>query len=168
VTPAKSGVPIELWAKRVGQATFTLLLTRETTSDGTFSINLGTPVKTAYQARVPASPQATQVVSSNVVTVNVRVTVYLVRAKRGGRSYPGGFRIDCAFVHGKFFLVQRSRSSLGPWVTLRRVTVPRGAYPVDFSLSLPRGTSYLRAHLPATQAAPRYVASTSKTLVVKR
>jgi hypothetical protein len=169
VTPAESGVPIELWAKRVYETAFTRFTTTETTSDGRFSISPGTVVKTAYQVRVPATPGATGVVSSNVVTVNVRVTVDFERARPGGfRLYvfPTGYRLN-----GKFVLIQRSRSSRGPWVTLRRVTlrVFRGDFiPTSFSLRLPRGTSYLRARLPARQAAPGYVASTSKTMAVKR
>lgn len=170
VTPAESGVPIEFWAKRVYETAFTRLgATTETTSDGRFSISLGTVVKTAYQVRVPPTPGATRVVSSNVVTVNVRVTVYFERARSGEPFYPGGFRVYAGGYRliGKFVLIQRSRSSRGPWVTLRRVTL-RSSDPHFFSLSLPRGRSYLRVRLPARQAAPGYVASTSKTMVVKR
>lgn len=167
VTPAQAGVPIEVWRKTVREPAFVLLGTTTTISDGSFSARPGVGIKTAYQVRVPAAPDTTGgIVSSNVVTVNVRPIVDFRQS--GGQ--PGEMSVYVGGpLGGKYVLIQ-IRNSLGRWVTLRRVTL-RGTIArasAGFSLSLPRGASFLRAHLPASQAAPYYVAGTSKTLVVRR
>ncbi len=181
VTPAQA-VPIEIWFKRFDQTAFSLASTGATTADGSFSTkSIGVGIKTAFQLRVPATPETSNIVTSNVVTLNSSPTVTITgSAERGtGSTKRGRFAVVVATagykefdLSGKFVLVQRA-TSLGRWVTLRRVTLRRppgaqsfGVVSASFSLSLPQGLSKMRAHLPATQAAPAYLASTSPTIIV--
>lgn len=171
VIPAQRGVTVELWSKMFNAA-WRNTGARATASDGTFEIKSAVYIKTAYQARLPEASSTT----SNVVTVNTRPalgispnysgvdhSLFLVGAQVGTMSFS---------LSGKFALVQRAIGS-GRWVTLRRVTLRRQAYPTQyqatrFRLKLPRGASYLRAFLPRSQVAPAYLPTASKGIHVKR
>jgi len=172
VIPAQRGVTVELWSKMFNAA-WRYTGARATASDGTFEIKSKVYIKTAFQARLPQASSTT----SNVVTVNTRPTLgispnfsgvdhslFRVGAQVGTLSFS---------LSGKFALVQRAIGA-GRWVTLRRVTLRREAFPTQyatrplFRLKLPRGPSYLRAFLPRSQLAPAYLPTASRGIHVKR
>lgn len=67
---------------------------------------------------------------------------------------------------GRYVQFQR-RSSLGQWVTLKRVRLNASSAAV-FRVTPPRGTSSLRIAMSVNQAGSGYLAGTSRTIVYHR
>jgi hypothetical protein len=59
------------------------------------------------------------------------------------------------------------RSSLGQWVTLKRVTLNAGSA-ASFRARLPKGRSSVRVLLPASQTLPGYLGGVSPVRAVTR
>jgi hypothetical protein len=125
-----------------------------TTTDGAFSFSVSPTIQTAYQAQWGKA-------ASPTVTLYVRPRVGFGRS---GRIYTVKVTSDIAYG-GHSVYVQR-RTSLG-WRSVKKVFLSSSSR-ARFTMALPRGRSYLRVWLPASQAGAGYITSTSRILSVRR
>jgi plastocyanin len=125
-----------------------------TSTDGAFSFSVSPTIQTVYQA------QWGKATSPNV-TVFVRPRVGFGRS---GRIYTAKVTSDIAYG-GHAVYVQR-RTSLG-WRSVKKVFLSSSSR-ARFTMRLPRGRSFLRVWLPASQAGAGYITSTSQILTVRR
>ena len=164
VSSRQAGQTVNVFAKPFGQTQFATVGSATTGPSGAWSFVVKPRLQTAYEARwKPTGP----LVTSPQSTVNVKPQVgFSVRSARG--------RIVTFFTKvrgvrsfgGKYVNLQR-RNSLGRWVNLKRVTLGSTSA-ATFKTRLPRGRSRVRVFMPAAQAAPGYVAGTSRVLTLSR
>ena len=96
------------------------------------------------------------------LTVRVRVPIFL--APQPGK--PGRFRLGVGGVvpfRGKRAVIQRFDPAARTWRTVRSFVLPGTGTIDDFRLPVPKGTT-VRAHVPASQAKPCYLAGYSKLI----
>jgi plastocyanin len=164
VVPNTAGTMVDILEQASGDATFTKVVSVATTNGGTYTTAVTPEIGTNYRAEFQNG--ATRVVSP-VTMVSVRPAVGLVLRSIKGTHATLTVKVTSAMNYaGKYVRVQR-KNSLGGWTTLKRATL--GTYSaVRVSVSVPRGTSRLRAFLPATQAGAGYLSSTSRTVTLSR
>jgi plastocyanin len=164
VSSKQAGQTVNVFAKPFGQTQFATVGSATTGANGAWSFVVKPRLQTAYEARWrPQGP----VVTSPQTTVNVKPQVGLVRRAVAGRVVTFFTKVRGArSFAGKFVYLQR-RNSLGRWVNLKRVTLASTSA-ATYRVRLPRGRSRVRAFMPAAQAAPGYVAGTSRVLTLTR
>ena len=164
VSSRQAGQTVNVFAKPSGQNQFSSVGSATTGPNGAWSFVVKPRLQTAYEARW--RPQGPTFTSPQSV-VNVKPQVGLVRRAASGRVVTFFSRVRGArSFAGKFVHLQR-RTSLGRWVNLKRVTLGSTSA-ATFKARLPRGRSRVRVFMPAAQAAPGYVAGTSRVLTLTR
>jgi len=153
VSTKQAGESVTILAQRYGDAKPSSLATITTTAGGSWSFITKPTIGTSYQGqwKKAMSPMLAVGVrplgAFHVLTAN-RFATKLVAA----RSFAG-----------KFVQLQR-RSSLGQWVTLKRMQLNAGSGSI-FRPTLPSGSSSLRVAMSVNQAGPGYLAGISRTIV---
>lgn len=155
VEPPSASRRVAVLAQRYDEASARPIAVVETTAEGRWTY-LATPgLRTSYRACWVAasllSPKA-------IVQVRPRVTL----SRRAGGFYTQV--MGARSFGGKTIVLQR-RSARG-WISLKRGRLRRRVE--RFQVSLPKGTSRLRAFLPRTEAGPGYLAGFSRVLIVRR
>jgi plastocyanin len=165
VTTRGSGETVTVFAKPYGQTQFAAIGSAVSSGNGNWSYIVKPTIETTYEARWKP-PTTAQVVSAPAL-VRVRPQVGLrVKAARGRVvTFVTKVRGARSFA-GKSLNFQR-RNRLGRWVTLKKVTLGSRSS-ATFRSRLPSGRSTVRLYMPATQAAPGYVAGISRRLVLTR
>jgi len=168
LSPAQVGQKLEILAQPCGTNNAKSVSTVVTTAGGAFTYQAQPAVGTSYHARYRSTGG---VVTSSAVNLAVRPTVTLVRLA------PNKFGVNVvanqSFV-GKVVAFQRYVVTKRRWSTVRAVTLgtrATQATPIagttvsskTFRAKLVRGLR-VRAVLPPAQAAPCYLAASSKTI----
>ena len=156
VSNRQMGEKVTLLARKYGDASFTAVATLATGSNGSWSYAVKPTIGTGYQARFKSATSSTTNVGvrprvSFVVNTGARFSTRVVAAR--------------SFV-GRYVQFQR-RSSLGQWVTVKRVRLNASSAAI-FRATLPRGSSSLRIALSVNQAGSGYLAGISRTIVYHR
>jgi plastocyanin len=153
----QTGVTVELWAQATGQNAFAKVAQTTSGDNGNWTIAVKPAIQTVYHMRVGET-------TSQNVTIKVRPRVTL--------AYGAVTRLLTTKVlaaqsfAGKVVSFQR-RSSLGQWVTLKKVTLNAGSA-ASFRARLPKGRSSVRVLLPASQTLPGYLGGVSPVRTVTR
>jgi hypothetical protein len=140
-------------ARELGDPGFTTVGVTTTKSGGRWRTTVAPTIATTYRV-------STVTELSAPVTVHVRPFVVLRR--RGGRFFVRV--VSTASYQNHFVLIQRR--SGGRWATVGRVTLRHE--PRRFSVTLPRGSSRVRAFLPRSQAGAGYAPGFSSTVAVRK
>jgi len=168
LSPAQVGQKLEIFAQPCGTNNAKSISTVVTTTGGAFAYQAQPSVGTSYHARYRSLGG---VVTSSPVKLAVRPTVTLVRLARN--KFGVNVVASQSFV-GKAIAFQRYIAVKKRWSTVRTVTLgtkTTQATPVagttvssnTFTAKLVRGLR-VRAVLPPAQAAPCYLAASSKTI----
>jgi plastocyanin len=153
----RAGTSVELWAQAFGQGAFIKVTQVASIDNGSWTVTANPAIETAYQVRVGNRP-------SQSVTIKVRPRLTL--------GYSTVTRVFATKVvaprsfAGKLAFFQR-KSSLGQWITLKKVKLSSAAT-ASFRSALPKGKTPVRVLLPATQTLPGYLAGTSPIRYVTR
>jgi hypothetical protein len=158
LTPARAKVDVTVQGKECGVpgAFFRSLSVANTNEAGGWEAELSLNTKTVLRAvsGKQVSPE---------LTVRVRVPISLT--PQPGK--PGRFRLMVGGVvplRGKRAVIQRFDPAAREWRTVRSFILPdTGGKMDDFRLQVPKGTT-VRAHVPASQAKPCYLAGYSKLI----
>jgi plastocyanin len=156
VSSKQAGEKVTVLAEAYGSSSFASIAGVTTGAGGSWSYTAKPTIRTGYQAKWKNATSAT-------ATVGVRplVTFHVLT---GGRF---STRVVAArSFAGRYVQFQR-RSSLGQWVTLKRVRLNASSAAV-FRTTPPRGTSTLRIAMSVNQAGNGYLAGTSRTIVYHR
>jgi plastocyanin len=164
VSSRQAGQTVNVFAKPFGQTQFATVGSATTGPNGAWSFVVKPRLQTAYEARwKPTGP----LVTSPQTMVNVKPQVGLTKKAAVGRIVTFFTKVRGArSFAGKYVNLQR-RNSLGRWVNLKRVTLSSTSART-FKVRLPRGRSRVRVFMPAAQAAPGYLAGTSRVLTLTR
>jgi plastocyanin len=157
LTSKRSGEIVELWAQAFGQSAFLKVTQVTSTDNGSWTVTVKPTIKTVYQVRVRNA-------SSQSVTINVKPKITL-----GYSAVTRLFTVRALAASsfaGKVVTFQR-RSSLGQWVSLKKLTL-NSTSTARFRATLPKGRTAVRAILPATQTLPGYLAGVSPVRYVTR
>jgi plastocyanin len=162
VSSQAAGETVSVSAQECGKTTFTRLGEATTTAGGNWTLAVKPARTTMYQARWRAA-------DSPAATVKVRPVLRLTRV---GSRFTVRVTAAQSFV-GKYVFLQRYRTAVRRWATLRRVRLGTARTPTAgtvvtsarFSNRVRRGWR-LRALLTQVQAGTCYVASPSNTLRV--
>jgi hypothetical protein len=152
VSSSQAGEKVTVLARRFGESSFRSIATVLTGDRGTWSYATKPTIGTAYQASWKNEP-------SPAVAVGVRPLVAfraLTKARFSTRV------VAARSFAGRTVRLQR-RSSLGQWVTLKRLRL-NGSSAAIFRAPLPRGLSRLRVVMSVNQAGPGYLAGISRTI----
>jgi plastocyanin len=164
VSNRRAGETVSVFAKPSGQAQFAAVGSAVSGTNGSWSFIVKPRLQTAYEARWrPSGPT----VSSPQSLVNVRPQVGLSKKSARGRVVTFFTKVRGARSFGGKFVNLQRKNRLGRWVNLKRVTLGT-ASSATFKARLPRGRSRVRVFMPAAQAAPGYVAGTSRVLTLSR
>jgi hypothetical protein len=125
-----------------------------TDANGNWTASVRPHIETTYRAQAGSEPTAG-------ITVHVRPRVGLGIS---GRRFTTKVTARDSFA-GSVVLLQRHAGHR--WVTVQRVVLNLRSS-ARFAATLPRGSSMIRAVLPASEAGPGYLAGISKTLRVHR
>lgn len=157
LTSKQSGATVELWAQPFGQSAFAKVTQVTSTDNGNWTVTVKPTIQTAYQVRVGnATSQSVTIKVKPKVTLGYGATTRLFTTKV----------IAAQSFAGKIVSFQR-RSSLGQWVTLKRLRL-NSAGAVSFRSALPKGRTPVRVLLPAAQTLPGYLAGTSPIRYITR
>jgi hypothetical protein len=156
VSNRQPGESVAVLSKRYDAPRLAPLATVTTTTGGAWSYSAKPAILTAYQATWKNA-------TSSTLNVAVRPlgTFHVLTGSRfstrlvAGRSFAG-----------KFVQFQR-RSSLGQWVTLKRMQLNATSASI-FHPTLPVGASTLRIAMSVNQAGPGYLAGISRTIFYHR
>jgi plastocyanin len=164
VSNKRPGETVNVFAKPFGQNQFAAVGSAVSGPNGSWSFVVKPRLQTAYEARWRPTNQT---VVSPQTMVNVKPQVGLVRKAASGRvvTFFSKVRGARSFA-GKYVNLQR-KNRFGRWVNLKRVTLGSTSA-ATFKARLPRGRSTVRVFMPAAQAAPGYVAGTSRVLTLSR
>ena len=151
---------VRVEVRECGSTFFRTFVELHPSSGGGWSTPAGSAITATYRARWRGR-------TSTTVTIRQRANVALER-RRSGSGFVVAVVATRSFWRRQVLLQRRTRSG---WQTLRRLVLADSvqssgvvsASQATFRLSVPRGT-VLRALLPASQAAPCYVESVSKTV----
>lgn len=151
-----AGETVTVLAQAYGAAKSVSLGTVTTTTNGAWSYSVKPTIGTSYDAQWKS-------VSSPKIAVGVRPlgSFHVLTANR--------FSTRLVAAHsfaGKYVQFQR-RSSLGQWVTLKRMQLNANSASI-FRPALPAGTSTLRVSMSVNQAGPGYLAGISRTISYHR
>ena len=155
-----SGQTVTLQSERFNETAFSGLGSVTTGANGTWSFTARPTARTTYEAVVAAG-------TSSPLVVSVRPTVSLNVSSTNQLST----RVVGATTFG-YHVLQLQRLSLGTWVTWKSVRLNASGR-AAFSTSLPKGRTTIRMAIGpfvigVDQAAPGYLAGTSRTLVYHR
>jgi plastocyanin len=156
VSNKKAGETVSVLAQAFGSSSFTSIANVTTGTGGSWSYTAKPTIGTGYQAKWKNA-------TSSTATVGVRPLVAFHVLTRGRFSTKV---VAARSFAGRFVQFQR-RSSLGQWVTIKRVLLNTSSAAV-FRATLPRGTSSLRIAISVNQAGPGYLAGISRTIVFRR
>lgn len=162
--PNVAGTTIDILAQETGETAFTKVTSVVTTNGGTYTAVVTSEIATNYRAELASGSGR---VASPVVAVAVRPAVSLVlRTVKGSHAYFTVKVTSSITYTDKYVRVQR-KNSLGGWTTLKRAVL--GTFSsVRFNVSVPNGTSRMRALLPSSQSGTGYLSSTSRTVTLSR
>jgi hypothetical protein len=152
----QAGESVTILAQRYGEPKLVQVAMVTTTAGGAWSYRAKPTIGTSYRAEMKKATSPTLAVgvrplgAFHVLTGN-RFSTKLTAA----RSFAG-----------KTVQLQR-RSSLGQWVTLKRMQLGSGSGSI-FRPALPMGSSSLRVAMSVNQAGPGYLAGISRTIVFHR
>jgi plastocyanin len=164
VSNRRAGETVSVFAKPSGQTQFAAVGSAVSGPNGSWSFIVKPRLQTAYEARWrPSGPT----VSSPQSLVNVRPQVGLSKRSARGRVVTFFTKVRGARSFGGKYLNLQRKNRLGRWVNLKRVTLGATSA-ATFKARLPRGRSSVRLFMPAAQAAPGYVAGTSRVLALSR
>jgi plastocyanin len=156
VSTKQAGEKVTVLAEQYGKQAFTPLATVTTGTGGTWSYVAKPTIKTGYQSEW-------QKATSQTTTVGVHPLISF-HAITGHR-----FSTKVVAAHGfagRYVQFQR-KSSVGQWVTLKRVRLSTTSSAV-FHPVLPHGTSSLRVVMSVNQAGAGYLGGISRTIVYSR
>ena len=150
-------------SQECGKTTFTRVGAATTTAGGNWTFGVKPTINTVYQARWRTN-------DSSTVTVKVRPTIRLTRV---GSRFRARVTAAQSFT-GKAIFLQRYRTAVRRWATLKRVTLGASttpsagtfATPANFRARIRKGWR-LRVLLPQAQAGTCYLAAPSNTLRVR-
>jgi plastocyanin len=153
VSNKQAGEKVSVLAQAYGNSSFTSITNVTTGDGGTWSYTAKPTIRTAYQSKWKNA-------TSSTATVGVRplVTFHVLTGPRFSTKV-----VAARSFTGRYVQFQR-RSSLGQWVTLKRVRLNASSAAV-FHATVPRGTSNLRIAISVNQAGPGYLAGISRTIV---
>ncbi len=152
----QAGEKVDVLAQPYGQSSFSPLVTVTTVDGGTWSYTAKPTIQTVYQAHWKNA-------TSSTATVGVRPAVSF-RVLTDGRFSTKV--VAARSFAGRYVQLQR-RSSLGQWVTLKRVKLNANSAAI-FRATLPHGTSSLRVAISINQVGAGYLGGTSRTIVYHR
>ena len=153
VSSKQPGEKVTLLAQKYGDASPTAVTTLDTGSGGSWSYAVKPTIGTGYQARLKNA-------TSSTATVGVRPRVSF--AVNTGARFSTRVVAARSFA-GRYVQFQR-RSSLGQWVTVKRVLLNANSAAI-FRATLPHGTSSLRIAMSINQAGTGYLGGISRTIV---
>jgi len=156
VSTHQAGQTVTIQAQKYGENNFTKLADVMTVANGAWSYTAKPTIRTVFQSMWGKQ-------MSSQVTVGVRplVTFHVLTGNRFSTKV-----VAAKAFAGKFVQFQR-RSSLGQWVTLKRVKLNSTSAAI-FKPTLPKGTSNLRIAFSVNQAGAGYLAGLSRTIVYHR
>lgn len=157
LTSKRSGETVEVWAQQFGQNAPLKLTQVVSTDNGNWTVVVKPTIQTTYQVRVRGA-------TSQSVTIKVKPKITL-----GYSTVTKVFTVRALAASsfaGKVITFQR-RSSLGQWVSVKRLTL-NSTSTARFRATLPKGRTAVRAILPATQTLPGYLAGVSPIRYVTR
>jgi len=156
VSNRQAGEKVTIEGQKYGENNFTKLADVMTLANGAWSYTVKPTIRTVFQSKwgKQASAQVT-------VGVKPLVTFHVLTGNRFSTKV-----VAARAFTGKLVQLQR-RSSLGQWVTLKRVKLSSTSAAI-FKATLPKGTSNLRIAFSVNQAGAGYLGSTSRTLVYHR
>jgi plastocyanin len=156
VSSKQAGEKVAVLAEAYGSSSFASIAGVTTGAGGSWSYTAKPTIRTGYQAKWKNATSAT-------ATVGVRplVTFHVLTGGRFSTKV-----VAARSFAGRYVQFQR-RSSLGQWVTLKRVRLNASSAAV-FRATPPRGTSTLRIAMSVNQAGSGYLAGTSRTIVYHR
>lgn len=164
VSNRSAGETVNVFARPYGQNQFAAVGSAVSGANGAWSFVVKPRLQTAYEARWrPSGPT----VSSPQSVVNVRPQVGFSKKAARGRVVTFFTKVRGARSFGGKYLTLQRKNRLNRWVALKRVTLAATSS-ATFKARLPRGRSSVRLFMPAAQAAPGYVAGTSRVLVLSR
>jgi plastocyanin len=152
----QAGEKVTVLAQEYGKPSFTGLATVTTGSGGSWSYVAKPKIRTGYESQWNRATSA-------IATVGVRplVSFRVITGHRFSTKV-----VAARSFAGRYVQLQR-RSSLGQWVTVKRVQL-NGSSAAIFRASLPHGTSSLRIAMSVNQAGAGYLAGMSRTIVYSR
>lgn len=154
LTSKRSGESVEVWAQAFGQNAPLKLTQVVSTDNGSWTFVVKPVIQTTYQVRVRNA-------TSQSITIKVRPRLSL---GYGAVTRLFTVRAFAASSYaGKVVTFQR-RSSLGQWISLKRVTLSSTSM-ARFRVALPKGRTAVRAIVPAT---PGYLVGISPIRFVTR
>jgi len=153
VSTKQVGETVTILAQRYGDAKLAPVATVMTTTGGTWSYTTKPTIGTSYQGQWKHA-------TSPTLAVGVRPlgAFHLLTANRFSTK-----QIAAHSFAGKYVQLQR-RSSLGQWVTLKRMQLNAASASI-FHPTLPAGASTLRIAMSVNQAGPGYLAGISRTIL---
>jgi plastocyanin len=156
ISSKQAGEKVAVLAEAYGSSSFASIASVTTGAGGSWTYTAKPTIRIGYQAKWKNATSAT-------ATVGVRplVTFHILT---GGRFSTKD--VAARSFAGRYVQFQR-RSSLGQWVTLKRVRLNASSAAV-FRATPPRGTSSLRIAMSVNQAGSGYLAGTSRTIVYHR
>jgi hypothetical protein len=156
VSTKQVGETVTIDAQRYGEAKLTPLATITTTTGGAWSYTAKPTIGTSYQARSKNATSPTLPVGVRPLSAFRALTAHRFSTKQ----------LAAHSFAGKIVQLQR-RSSLGQWVTLKRIQLNTDSAST-FTPTLPAGNSTLRVALSVNQAGPGYLAGISRTILYHR
>jgi hypothetical protein len=156
VSTKQAGESVTILAQRYGEAKLAALATITTTAGGAWSYTTKPTIGTSYQGQWKNA-------TSPTLAVGVRPlgAFHLLTANRFSTK-----QVAAHSFAGKYVQLQR-RSSLGQWVTLKRMQLNAASASI-FHPTLPTGTSTLRIAMSVNQAGPGYLGGISRTISYHR
>lgn len=164
VVPSTAGVTVDILEQPSGDVAFTKVASVATTSGGVFTLAVTPEIGTSYRAEFQSG---TNRVASSVAVVSVRPAVGLVFRSSKGTYARFTVKVTASTSFGGSYVRIQRKNSLGGWTTLKRVTLGTFSQ-ARFTVTLPRGTSRIRAFLPVSQAGTGYLSSASGTAILSR
>ena len=163
VSSQAAGESVTINAQECGKNSFTRVGSVNTAASGNWTFGVRPTINTVYRARWRTNDSAT-------VTVKVRPAIRLTRV---GRRFTAQVTAAQSFT-GKTIALQRYRTAVRRWATLKRVTLGASTTPTAgtfvttarFRSTVRRGWR-LRVLLPQAQAGTCYLAAPSNTLRIR-
>jgi hypothetical protein len=156
ISSQQAGQKVTIQAERYGENKFGDLATVTTAAGGTWTYTARPTIRTVFQSEYGKK-------TSSQVTVGVRplVTFHVLAGNRFSTKV-----VAARAFAGKLVQFQR-RSSLGQWVTLKRVRLGSSSLAI-FKANLPKGNSTLRVAFSVNQAGAGYLGGMSRTVSYHR
>jgi hypothetical protein len=150
------GESVTVGAQRYGESKLAPLATVTTTTGGAWTYAAKPMIGTSYQARWKNATSPTLAVGVRPLGAFRALTAHRFTTRQ----------LAAHSFAGKIVQLQR-RSSLGQWVTLKRIQLNADSAST-FTPMLPMGNSTLRVALSVNQAGPGYLAGISRTILYHR